>query len=146
MQLSQHFTLDEFIKSETAIAIGDANLPTPEDLENLRLNAQGMEEVRALLGGRAIIVTSGYRNRRVNAAVRGVPTSAHALGFATDFHHATLTDLEAARRIADSDLKFDQLIYEKGRCVHISFDPRMRRQVLSQPGGPGSAVLQGIQP
>jgi zinc D-Ala-D-Ala carboxypeptidase len=43
-------------------------------------------------------------------------------------------------------LKFDQLIYEKSRCVHISFDPRLRRQVLRQPGGPGSTVYNGLEP
>lgn len=152
MKLSPNFSLDEFTKSDTADRIGDANAPTPAHLENLRRAAEGMEQVRRILGGRAIIVTSGYRNPRVNKAVGGVPTSAHAQGHAIDFHHATLTDYEAARRLRDAaarpaeQFRFDQLIYEKGRCVHISFDPRMRGQVLSQPGGPGSPVLQGIVP
>ena len=51
----------------------------------------------------------------------------------------------AAKRIRDSALKFDQLIFEKNRCVHLSVDPRMRRQVLRQPGGPGSPVHQGLE-
>lgn len=146
MKLSEHFTLAEFTRSDTAVRIGDANTPTPEHLANLRRTAAFMEAVRAFFGDRAITVTSCYRNPRVNRAVKGVDNSAHALGYAVDFHVAGLTDFEVATRLARSGIRFDQLIYEKGRCVHISFDPRFRGQVLSQPGGPGSPCLPGIQP
>lgn len=146
MKLTANFSLEELIKSDTAALHGWNNEPTEEHFKNLRITAACMEQVRSILGERAIIVTSAYRNPTVNKAVGGVPTSAHAMGWAVDFHHATLTDLQAARVLAASGLKFDQVIYERGRCVHISFDPRMRRQVLSQPGGPGSPVLQGIVP
>jgi zinc D-Ala-D-Ala carboxypeptidase len=144
MQLSPHFSLEEFTLSSTAIAIGDLNQPTPEHLENLKKLAERMEEVRALFG-KLIEITSAYRNPKVNAAVGGVPTSAHALGHAADFHVHGVHDLEAAKKIRDSGLKFDQLIYEKNRCVHISFDPRMRQQVKRQPGGPGSPVHNGLE-
>ena len=82
----------------------------------------------------------------MNAAVGGVPNSAHALGDAADFHVDGVTDLAAATAIRDSALKFDQLILEKNRCVHISFHPDMRRQVLRQPGGPGSRAFEGLEP
>jgi putative chitinase len=48
--------------------------------------------------------------------------------------------------IRDSGLKFDQLIFEKNRCVHLSVDPQLRQQVLRQPGGPGSPVHKGLEP
>lgn len=146
MQLSPNFSLDEFTKSDTADRIGDPNTPTAAHMFNLRRTAKGMEMVREALGDRAITVSSGYRNPKVNKAVGGVPNSAHALGFAVDFHVAHLTDYQAAVKLAATLIEFDQLIFEKGRCVHISFDPRARRQVLSQPGGPGSPCLQGIRP
>lgn len=146
MQLTEHFALDELLKSDAADALGDPNTPLPVHLANLRRTALGMEKVRAFLGGRAIIVTSGYRNPRVNASVGGVPSSAHALGWAVDFHVAHLTDFQAATLLAGSGIPFDQLIYEKGRCVHISFDPRLRGEVLSQPGKAGSPCLPGIRP
>ena len=145
MELSPHFLLEEFTLSSTALALGIDNDPTPIHLENLRKLAQRMENVRALFD-RVIEITSGYRNPQVNAAVGGVPTSAHALGLAADFHVHGFTDLQAAKRIRDSGLKFDQLIYEKNRCVHLSIDPRMRQEVLRQPGGPGSPVHQGLEP
>ena len=145
MQLSEHFSLLEFTVSTTAISMGNENKPEPEHLTNLQNLAKCMEGVRALFN-RRIEITSGYRNPAVNAAVGGVPTSAHALGHAADFHVDGVTDLAVAKTIRDSALKFDQLILEKNRCVHISFHPDMRQQVLRQPGGPGSRVFDGLEP
>lgn len=147
MQLTEHFKLEEFTASSTALAHGIENTPEPEHLENLKRVAEQMEAVRALFDA-VIEITSGYRNPRVNALVGGVPTSAHAQGLAADFHVHGLTDLEAAKRIRDSDLTFDQLIFEKNRCVHMGFrfEGEPRRQVLRQPGGPGSTVFPGLEP
>jgi putative chitinase len=145
MKLSAHFSLEEFTISSKALSMGVKNQPTPPHLENLKRLAARMEDVRALFNA-PIEITSAYRNPQVNAAVGGVPTSAHALGHAADFHVDGLSDLEAAKRIRDSGLKFDQLIHEKNRCVHISFDPRLRGDVLRQPGGAGSPVYKGLEP
>ena len=144
--LSEHFSLAEFCVSDTAKQHGIANTPTPKHLENLKLTAAGFEKIRAALGGEAIKITSGYRNPAVNAKVGGTKTSAHPMGFAGDFRHKSLTPLECARRIRDSDLEFDQCILETGRgVVHVSFDPRKgkggpRRQVGEQKGGPGTPI------
>lgn len=142
--LSPHFSLEEFLLSSTALALKIANTPTPEHLQNLHHLADRMEAVRKLFG-KPIEITSGYRNPEINAAVGGVPTSAHALGHAADFHVIGVADLAAAKVIRDSDLAFDQLIFEKNRCIHLSVDPRMRRQVVRQPGGPGSPVYPGLE-
>lgn len=144
MQLSAHFSLEEFTHSSKAISMGVDNAPTPEHMENLQKLAERMEDVRALFN-RAIEITSAYRNPEVNKAVGGVPTSAHAVGHAADFHVDGLEDLDVAKTIRDSGLEFDQLILEKNRCVHISFDPQMRQQVLRQPGGPNTKVFKGLE-
>ena len=151
MKLSDHFSLEEFTASSAATDLGIDNAPTEAHLQNLRRLAGLMEGVRALFGV-TIQIASAYRNPQVNAAVGGVPNSAHALGHAADFHVAGMDDLDAAKRIRDSDLAFDQLIHEKGRCVHISFNPRqgetppgMRRQVLRQPGPPGSQCFADLE-
>ena len=92
----------------------------------LERTAQKLEEVRALLGGNAIVVSSGYRPK-VNVAIGGSHTSAHCLGHAADFTLSGFgTPLEVARAIAASPLMkgVDQLIYEHRAWVHISFDPR----------------------
>jgi len=144
MQLTEHFLLAEFTRSSAALAHGIENKPTTAHMANIKHLAERMEAVRALFDA-VIEITSGYRNPQVNALVGGVANSAHALGHAADFHVHGLHDLEAAKKIRDSGLKFDQLIYEKNRCVHISFDARMRQQVLRQPGGPGSPVHKGLE-
>lgn len=147
MRLSPHFTLAEFVRSDTADRLGDANRPTPAHLANLRVTAAGFEVVRDILGG-PILITSGYRNPRVNRAVRGTPTSDHPQGWAGDFRHPRRPLLECAQLLADAHaarrIRFDQLIYEVGRCVHVSFNPRMRGQVLTQRGGPGSPFTVGL--
>lgn len=147
MRLSPHFTLAEFTRSDKAIELGDPNQPTRAHLSNLQRLAAGMEKVRAICGDRPITITSGYRAPRVNRAVGGVPTSAHALGHAADFTVAGLTPMAAARMIRDSALGFDQLILETSRgIVHLSFDPRGRREVKTQRDGPGTAVEWGLNP
>lgn len=149
-RLSEHFTLAEFTVSSTADRLGIANTPTAEHLENLKLTAAGFEKVRSILGDCAIVITSGYRNPRVNAAVGGVPNSAHALGLAGDFRAAGYSALGAAQKLRDAqaagEIEFDQLILETSRSVvHLSFDPaRRRNQVLTQAGGPGSPVRNGL--
>lgn len=149
MKLSEHFTLAEFTISDAAEAIGDANAPLPEHLANLKVTAAGFEKVRTILGDRAIVLTSGYRNPRVNKKVGGVKTSAHALGLAGDFRVAELPPLTCARRLEqamrDGMIKFDQLIHETSRgIVHLSFDPRLRCQVLTQASGPGTTIVNGL--
>lgn len=145
MLLTPHFSLEEFTISTKAMSLGIENTPERQHLINLQHLAERMEEVRALFD-RPVEITSGYRNPVVNAAVGGVPNSAHALGHAADFHVDGLHDLAVAKVIRDSALLFDQLIYELNRCVHVSFDPRMRQQVMRQPGGPGSPVFPGLEP
>lgn len=145
--LTANFSLAEFLKSQKARELNDPNTPTAQHLRNImRLLAPGMERVRTICGNRPVTITSGYRNPRVNRAVGGVPNSAHALGYAADFTVAGLTPLQAAKLVRDSSLDFDQLILESGRgVVHISFDPRDRREVLRQPGGPGTTVFRGLE-
>jgi zinc D-Ala-D-Ala carboxypeptidase len=144
MQLTPHFSLEEFTLPSTALALGIENKPTPEHMKNLQNLTNQMELARDLFN-KVTEITSGYRNPEVNKAVGGVPNSAHALGHAADFHVHGLDDLAAAKVIRDSGLKVDQLIYERNRCVHLSVDPQMRQQVLRQPGGPNAKVFGGLE-
>lgn len=148
MKLSDHFTLAEFTRSDTAARLRLDNTPTSAHLANLKTTAARMEEVRRLLGGKPIRVTSAYRNPAVNRAVGGVSNSDHALGWAVDFTCAGFGDpLAICRAIAASEIQYDQLIHERKPSgawwVHISFHPRMRRQNLTYNG---SAYRQGIHP
>lgn len=112
MQLSTHFKLIEFTRSDTAARLNINNTPAGEHLDNLHALAAALEEVRALLG-HPIIITSGYRSPALNRAVDGSATSSHSHGLAADFHCPGYgSDFDVCRRIAASQVKFDQLIYE----------------------------------
>ena len=129
MNLSEHFTLDEFTFSQSAIRHGIDNSPDDNILNNLKYTASNMEKVRSILD-KPIRVSSGYRSPALNKKVGGSNTSAHTLGYAIDFTVSGLTCKEVADIIQRSDIQYDQLIYE-GTWVHISFDPKMRRQNLT---------------
>ena len=144
--LSRHFTLDELIASQTAARHGIDNTPPPGVVRNLRRLAALLEKIRKLLGGTPILVSSGYRCAALNAAVGGARASAHMAGLAADF---TAPDygsvVQVARRIAESNLRYDQLIHEYGAWVHIGLAPgrgKPRRQNLSIFKGTG--YLKGI--
>ena len=131
MNLSQNFTLAEFTRSETAARRGLDNTPDAETIENLKMVAAGLEEVRALLG-KPIQITSGYRSLKVNSAVGSKPTSAHVKGFAADFvspEYGSVSDV--CRAILNSTIEYDQLIHEFDSWVHISFEPLARMQALT---------------
>ena len=142
-QLSTHFTLEEFLASDTATQQGIDNTPTPEHRANLQVLATSLEPVRTLLG-HPMLVSSGYRNPTLNAAVGGVANSDHALGWAVDFVSPLFgTPFEVCEAIRDSGIAFDQLIHEKRRWVHLSFNPRMRNETLTLPPG-SSTYVPGI--
>jgi hypothetical protein len=128
-QLTAHFALEELACTQHREI---DNRPPPEVVATLRTTAARMEEVRRLLGERVISVSSGYRSPELNRAVGGARTSAHLTGHAVDFNCYGFGDPQAVcRAIAASGLAFDQLI-EEGTWTHVSFDPRMRRQVLTK--------------
>jgi hypothetical protein len=131
MQLSGHFTLEEMTFSSTAIRLGLDNTPSPEVVANLTTLCGTLETIRECLD-EPMTIYSGYRSLALNAAVHGVPTSAHVLGWAADFIcPAYGTPREIVKEIASWDgFDFDQLIQE-GTWVHISVAPTMRRQVLT---------------
>lgn len=139
--LTRHFTLAEATRSDTARRLGIPNTPSPEAFERIMNTAFQMERVRSVLKDNPITITSWFRNPQVNSAVGGVAESAHLRGDAVDFvcpGYGSVT--EVCRAIRDSDIEFDQLIWEHDRWVHLSFDPRMRRQVLRTRVGGGYHV------
>jgi len=136
-KLTAHFALEELACTQHREF---DNTPPPEVVANLRTTAARMEEVRRLLGDRVISVTSGYRCPALNRAVGGARTSAHLTGHAVDFHCYGFGDARAVcQAIAAAGIPFDQLIQE-GSWTHISFDPRLRRQVLTRRDGGGYAL------
>jgi hypothetical protein len=135
VKLSGHFTLQELCFSSTAVRLGIDNTPREEIVSHLRVLVRGLERVRALLG-HPMHIDSGYRCEALNAAVNGSKTSAHMRGYAADFVCEAFGDpLHIVQAITRSNIAFDQCIQE-GTWVHISFDPRSRREILTAHFGP----------
>ena len=131
MQLSQNFKLNEFTTSQTATRKGIDNTAPAPIVERLRMVANTLEQIRTLLGNHSIRISSGYRCIALNRAIGSGDSSAHTLGYAVDFTCLGFgTPKEVAKKIAESPIKFDQLIYE-GTWVHLSVDPRNRRDLLT---------------
>lgn len=130
MNLAPHFTDAELTFSSTAERLGIDNTPDGDVMAHLRILASGLEQVRTLLG-HPMHIDSGYRCSRLNAAVGGSATSAHVLGYAADFLCAEFgAPIDIVHAIQASVIAFDQCIQE-GTWVHISFDPRARREVMT---------------
>ena len=134
MRLSEHFSLEEMTRSQTASRHGIINKPNDIQLENLKTLAKGMELVRIKLDSLPIIVSSGFRCEALNDILGSKRTSQHIRGLAADFtcdRYAHVTRVFEV--IAESSIPFDQLILEYDAWVHISFPEEgtePRRQVL----------------
>jgi hypothetical protein len=137
--VSLHFSMSELTASDTAVRLGIDNTPSAEIVANLEVLAIGLEDVRDILGY-PMRISSGYRCPKLNTVVKGSKTSAHMDGFAADFTCPAFgTPLEVVKAIERSPVMFDQCIQE-GAWVHISFDPRERRQVLTAHFGAGGTT------
>ena len=129
MNLSEHFTLDEATYSETAIRQHINNQPDERQLENMKSAAAQLEAVRALSG--PLRINSWLRLPDVNVAVGGSKVSSHMDGWAIDVSSSAHTPLELCQMVENAGIKFDQMIHEFGRWMHISFAPEMRQQKLT---------------
>lgn len=92
MKLSENFTLSEF---RCRCSCGGES--KPEILANLKKTAAMLEKVRQACGGKALVVTSGYRCAKHNASVGGAKGSLHLTGQAADVTCATLSPAEVQR-------------------------------------------------
>lgn len=117
MNLTLHFTLEELTFTDHREF---DNTPNEQELANLKRLALFLEEVKKLLGGKAIMVNSAYRSAEVNRAVGSTDKSQHRLGCACDFRVPNMTPDEVVQAIINSDLPYDQCIREFDRWTHLS--------------------------
>lgn len=121
MNLTQHFTLAELVRSQTAQRRGIDNTPSSAVIAALTsLCVNVLEPVRARFG--LVAVTSGYRGALLNRAIGGARGSQHELGEAADFTVPGISNLTVCQWI-QRNVGFDQLIYEFGEegWVHASW-------------------------
>ena len=142
MQLSKHFQLKEFTKSQIASRNGFKNLPSAGDIKNLEnLCYEILEPVRAKFD-KPVTITSGYRSLETNRKLGSSDSSQHTKGQAVDFDIAGVTNIEIAYWLT-SNVDFDQCILEfykpengSAGWVHVSYNEKgaNRKQVLTFDG------------
>jgi len=117
MLLTPHFSLEELTVTDHREF---DNIPNSSEINNLKRLAEMLEEVKALLGGKPIIVNSAFRSKQVNDAVGSKDTSQHRVGCAADIRVPGVTPDEVVKAVIASDLSYDQIIREFDRWTHIS--------------------------
>jgi hypothetical protein len=85
--LSPHFSLKEMTDSQTAVRYGIANVPSEQEIENLRRLCQGtLEPLREALQ-LPVVITSGFRTKVLNDKLaHSSERSQHMQGQAADFY------------------------------------------------------------
>lgn len=151
MQLSEHFTLPELTRSQTAARLGIDNRPEQAGDEIvLRLQDLCLHILEPVRGAfrTPFAPSSGYRSPALNRAIGGSSSSQHMLGQAVDLELPGVANAELALWMSEN-LDFDQLILECYRpgqpdsgWVHCSFVIGCnRQQVLTFTG---QNWLQGL--
>ena len=139
MQLSEHFNLKEFTKSETAIRKRIDNTPSSQHASNLKLVCEKILEPVRNHFGKPIRINSGYRGPALNSAVGGSSKSQHCNGEAVDFEIDGIPNPELAKWVAEN-CEFDQIILEfydpkegpNSGWVHASYSAgKNRKQKLT---------------
>ncbi len=153
-RLSPHFSLGELCK--TSVNTLDGNIPSREDVENLKRLCPWLEELRERYNRQyvetrrqgvqgvqdnteeePIIITSGFRSPEVNKCVGGAYSSNHLTGCAVDIR---CVGVEQAIRYAAILLDtadewkqdYDELLIERNRhgryWVHFAVRPKDNRR------------------
>jgi len=83
-RISEHISLTEATKSNTATRLGINNIPREQDLVNMKTIAEKVfEPLRVFVGG-PIAINSFYRSPELNSAIGGSSKSQHCSGQALD--------------------------------------------------------------
>ena len=136
MNLSRNFSLQELIKSDTAIRRGIDNNPNADQIEKLKALCENiLQPVRDHFG--RVKVTSGFRSMELCTAIGSSVNSQHAKAEAADFEVMGVDNAELADWIR-RELPYDQLILEfytpgepNSGWIHCSYTPdQPRKQFL----------------
>ena len=152
MNLTANFTLEELVKSETALRHDMDNTPGEAEIANLKtLCEKVLQPVRDHFQ-RGVKVNSGFRHPEVNAKVGGSKTSDHCKGQAADIEIPGIANADLAVWIMDN-LEYTQLILEfytpgvpDSGWVHVSYDPaNLKKENLTATKQGGKTVyLKGL--
>lgn len=128
--LTPHFTLEELTHTDHREL---DNTPTEREkciingqevfvnaVANLPRLADFLEQLKVLLGGKPIMINSGFRSEAVNNSVGSSNKSDHRRGCAADIRVPGMTPDEVTRAIIASSLPYQQVIREFDRWTHVA--------------------------
>ena len=119
MRLSKNFTLAE-LTATSHPRLQDT--PTLEVVQNLqKLCVLVLQPLRDTIGA-PVYINSGYRSKRLNARVGGVPNSRHLQGRAADIHCDNLDYAKVIFDILRQNPNVDKVLLERKRhstWVHV---------------------------
>jgi uncharacterized protein YcbK (DUF882 family) len=137
MQLTPNFSLAELTHTDHREF---DNTPNDAELANLVRLADFLEQVKAVLGNKPIMVNSAFRCKQVNDAVGSKDTSQHRIGCAADLRVPGMTPDEVVKAVIASGIGYDQVIREFDRWTHISVPntvadkPRKQALIIDKAG------------
>jgi len=140
MQLSPNFTLEELTRSDAAARNGWDNTPNETEIENLKRLATLLQDVKAAVDGKAVMINSGFRSKQVNDSVGSKDTSQHRLGCAADIRVPGMTPRQVVDDCIANGVPFDQIILEFDSWTHISVPntpdakPRGQKLIIDKAG------------
>jgi hypothetical protein len=132
-KITEHFTLEEMTRSDTATRLGIDNSPTQSHIRNLTLLCEQVLEPVRLHFNKPVRINSGYRSLALNMAINPITTtvdrlSKHCLGQAVDFEIEGVSNYDLAVWCRDNLPIYHQVILEfytpgqpNSGWVHVSF-------------------------
>ena len=132
MKLTDQFDLSVLTHSDTAARLRIDNTPDDAAKANLRLLYDNvlLPLVKALPG--ELNITNAFRCNKLNATVKGKPTSQHVKGMAADVEyreHGMENNRKIVEAIKANGIEFDQCIEENGPTgwIHVSYNQGKNR-------------------
>jgi zinc D-Ala-D-Ala carboxypeptidase len=135
IQISEHLTLDELTRSQTATRLKIDNTPSEEAKNNLKILCKNIYEP-LINQFKHLRISSAYRSEKLNKMIKGAKNSQHIKGQALDIQGTKGVTNAQIFNYVKENLDFDQLIWEFGSkiepaWVHISFkSTNNRNQIL----------------
>jgi uncharacterized protein YcbK (DUF882 family) len=139
-QLTANFSLEELTRSEAADRNGWDNTPNEQETANLTRLAGLLQQVKTAVGGKAVMINSGFRSKQVNDSVGSKDSSQHRLGCAADIRVPGMKPREVVEACIAAKIPFDQIILEFDSWTHISVPnapeaaPRSSKLIIDKQG------------
>lgn len=147
MNLSKHFTLDEFCHSAMAARMGKVVIVPGMLIPRLRDLCENVLEPLRVGLRKPVVILSGYRPPWLNSAVGGSRASQHMKGEAVDILVPGMKPIQVCQKVIDLGLPFDQIILEFDQWTHLSYRPEPRGSVLTAVKQDGrTRYLPGLLP